>query len=421
MCEIYGCYDIVVVGAGPTGICAAVSAARQGYRTVLVERYGVIGGNLTLGHVRTCLGSVSQGSMAYEVLDLLEVTAENPLHDTELAKILLTSWVKQSGCTVLLQTPVVEVYKINGQLKGVYISTPLGIRLIKGKIIIDATGDGTVASLSGAPFRMGRAIDQLMQPASVMFSLSNIKPGSLICRHEEDDSVVRGKSFLDMCRQAEESGELPKNVTVVRLYGKKESNERLVNATQQNYVNGLCLDDIFASQVSLFAQIEKVIKFLVNNVPGYENAKLSGISNIVGFRETRRIEGEYCLTSADIENGARFDDVVVHRALFCFDIHNPDGGGQAESMEQATKAQPYDIPYRCMIPKVVDGLIVAGRCISGTHRAHSSYRVMNICMAMGQAAGIAASIAVALHCPPRRVPAKEIQLALKAVGVDLFS
>ena len=128
--------------------------------------------------------------------------------------------------------------------------------------------------------------------------------------------------------------------------------------------------------------------------------------------------GEYLITAEELAAGKRFDDVVVHRAEFIVDIHNPAGAGQAE--EKIQYVVPYDLPYGCFVPKGVDGLMTAGRCISGTHRAHASYRVMSICMAMGQAVGVAAALCARQGCQPRELDVKALQKELAALGVELF-
>lgn len=165
-------------------------------------------------------------------------------------------------------------------------------------------------------------------------------------------------------------------------------------------------------------QIAMVVKFLQKNVPGYENCRVKSSADVLGVRETRRIMGDYILQDSDVENGAHFPDAIVHNAWFLIDIHNPTGGGQAEKHSQPAK--PYDIPYRCFLPIGIENLLVAGRCISGTHRAHASYRVMAICMAMGEAVGVAAALSAQRGVTPKNVPAEDIQTVLMKRGVQLF-
>ncbi len=154
-------------------------------------------------------------------------------------------------------------------------------------------------------------------------------------------------------------------------------------------------------------------------IPGYQNCKLVSSAATTGIRESRRILGEYQITGEECAAGARFADVIVHKADFLVDIHNPSGSGQADRTIQRCK--PYDLPYGCFVPRKIDGLYVAGRCISGTHRAYASYRVMSICMAMGQAVGVAAALCVRQGCLPRALDISGLQKALTSLGIDLFS
>ena len=207
-------------------------------------------------------------------------------------------------------------------------------------------------------------------------------------------------------------------MSAVRLHRTTVPGERRVNTTQANGVNALFAGQLFPADLTLRRQIDILMNFLRNNLPGYENCKLVNSASTLGVRETRRISGEYVLTTDDMSVGRSYDDTVVHNADFVIDIHNPTGSGQAE--ETIQKVKPYDIPYRCLVPIRVENLILSGRCISGTHRAHASYRVMSICMAIGQAAGIAASVSIREGTIPRKTPAVKIQEALKKQGVELF-
>ena len=184
-----------------------------------------------------------------------------------------------------------------------------------------------------------------------------------------------------------------------------------------NDINGLKTEDLYKAEVELREQIEKVIEFLRKYIPGYETCMLKTTADTLGVRETRRIIGEYVMCDEDVEKGKHYDDAVVHNAWFLIDIHNPSGGGQAEG--HSKMAKPYDIRYGALLPLGVENLLTAGRCISGTHRAHASYRVMAICMATGQAAGIAAALSIKNNITPRNLDVKEIRNVLQSKGVRL--
>jgi hypothetical protein len=194
----------------------------------------------------------------------------------------------------------------------------------------------------------------------------------------------------------------------------------MVNATQENFIDPLNPMSVYKAEVSLRSQIGKIVDFLKNNIPGFADITIKGSASTLGVRESRRIMGKYILTEQDLLAGREFPDSVVHRANFPLDIHNPAGPGQSVDEEKCPPApKPYDIPLSAMCPLGCSNLITAGRCISGTHVAHSSYRVMRICMAMGQAAGAAAAIMSNESLTTESVDPKRIRKHLIDRGVKL--
>lgn len=422
---VIGSYDVVVAGAGPAGICAAVAAARSGVNVALVERYGVLGGNLTAGYVGPILGMVGKGTMRDEVMDLLGVPDNDMIgetgvaHDMEKAKRVLAEFVARENIDVFLQTPIVDGIVEDMSLKGLMVMTKEGMRIIEGKVTVDATGDGDVAHFAGAPVEKGRE-DGLMQPVTLEFTLEGVDESQAItCIGDVDDVKLNGERFLDYCARCARQGLLPKNLAAVRLHPTVRPGQRQVNTTQYNGADATRVQDLFAAEVELRRQIEILVKFFRENLPGYEKCWCMASGDTLGVRETRRVQGEYVITAKELAAGKRFWDVVVHKAEFIVDIHNPAGAGQAEDKIQYVV--PYDLPYRCFVPLKVENLLTAGRCISGTHRAHASYRVMSICMAMGEAAGTAAALCIKEGCTPRSLEVKKLQDVLTEKGVDLFS
>lgn len=416
---VFGTYDVLVVGGGPSGICAAVSAARCGARVAVLERYGTLGGNMTIGNVGPFMGRVGPGTIGREINRMAKT--KMPLgriaQDIENLEIELVKWVSGAGVKILLQCSVGDVLMEENAIHGVIASTPTGFQIFKGKVIIDATGNGLVAFKAGAPVKAGRDEDGLTQPVSIMFTLGDIDDSKLLAGDDETyDTVTRNKEFISRTYAASYSGMLPGSVPLIRLYRTCRGNECIVNATHVNYIDGTNLNDIEKAETELRAQIPWIIEYLRGNVQGFENCRLIRSSMTLGVRESRRIMGDYILTEDDLRAGQRFPDVVVHGADFFFDVHGMRGGGQ-QSREQA---KPYDIPYRCLLPQKVENLLVVGRCISGTHLAHSSYRVMNIAMAIGQAGGAAAAAAAATGISPRELPYQTVQEWLTKMGVDLW-
>jgi hypothetical protein len=425
---------VVIAGGGPSGIAAAISAARQGVKVLLLERYGILGGMLISGQVNLLLGSTGPNSFLDEIISLIQAPGQTPPGNTdngrevyvdlEGSKTRLLEAVKQSGAEVYLQTTVIETVKEEGAaaagcaLTALVISTPTGPAMVRAKTFVDATGDGFIAFMAGAPFKTGRE-DGRCQPTTLEFCIEGVDETKAITCFGESDPVTLpdGTPYLKLCADAHERGELPKNVSIVRLHPAAYRGERNVNATQANGYDTLTLDGIIAADYELRQQIPRVVSFLNKHVPGYEHCRVKFSASTLGVRETRRITGEYMLSDADVEGGASFDDAVVHDAWYLIDIHNPTGGGQAEKLDNLFKTKPYDIPYRCLLPLGVENLLTTGRCISGTHRAHASYRVMGIAAALGQAAGIAAALSSKAGIPPRKLEVKELQKALQRQGV----
>lgn len=414
-------YDVVIAGGGPAGIAAALESARSGAKTALLERYGVLGGNMTMGCVGPLLGSIAKGTIVQEIENELGVIFGRSI-DVEYAKYVFVRMLTQAGVDIYYQTLLTDVDVRDETIVSATAVGKCGAYDFHAKIYIDATGDGDLAYYAGCPYQIGRAGDALVQPASLMFVISGIDPAQkLTCEHEEHHTVMsNGRDYLQLCKDACASGELPPSVNIVRLYLMPNPGERMVNATQSNGVDPFRAEDLQQAELELRSQIELVMKFLRKNVPGFEQVQIKAGANTLGVRESRRILGDYVLTDTDIISGRTFQDVAVHYANFPIDIHNPSGAGQSETEGCPYGARPYDIPFACMRPLGVNNLFTAGRCISGTHRSHASYRVMRICMAMGQAAGSAAAFAAVNGLGTRQVDYSEVQRRLTEKGVQLF-
>ena len=422
--------DVVVAGGGPAGVCAAVSAARMGAKTILVERFGCLGGNLTLGHVSPILGKVSSGTMADEIRRLLNanhldapkvMTRNGPEEhiDHEEAKGVLAKLCAEAGVTVLLCAPVLDAQMEGQRVTGLTIDTPNGLRTIHAKVVVDATGDGRVATAAGAEVKIGRDSDGATQPSTLEFVVDGVDESRGITAWGGTDPVKlpSGEEYRALCKRMNAAGELPENVTIVRLHRTFYPGERSVNATQINGIDPLNPIDLGKAERELRGQIDQCVAFLRKYVPGFEKCRVKSSAGTLGVRETRRVMGDAMVVDDDLLAGRHYPDAVVHNAWFLIDIHNPKGGGQAEG--HSHPAKPYDIRYGAFLPKGIEGLLTAGRCISGTHRAHASYRVMTPCMAMGEAVGVAAALAAKDGIVPREVKAEAVRQALAARGVSL--
>ena len=422
--EVRASYDVIVAGSGPAGICAAVAAAREGAKVALVERYGVVGGNLTAGYVGPILGMVSKGTMRDELVELLGVPENDMIgetgraHDFERAKMLLAQFVNHPNIDVYLQTTVTDVVKEGNAVVGLVVTAGEGQFVIKGAVTVDATGDGLVSYLAGAQTEKGRE-DGLMQPVTLEFTIAGVDESKgIVCIGDVDDVKLGDERFLDYCKRLAVAGEIPEKIAAVRLHPMVYDGYRQVNTTQVNGVDMTRVEQIFKADLELREQMYLLEDFFHKHIPGYENCRVISSGTTTGVRETRRVIGDYVITAEEMAAGCRFEDVIVHRAEFIVDIHNPAGSGQAE--EHIQYCDPYDLPYRCFTPKGVENLYTAGRCISGTHRAHASYRVMSICMAMGEAVGTAAALCAAEGVTPRELDVKKLQKSLTDKGIELY-
>ncbi len=415
-------YDVVVAGAGPAGIAAAVEAAESGRKTAVIERYGAVGGNLTLGFVGPFMGNVSKGTMAERIEKLLKPAGKNH-YNYEEAKYILLKLLFDAGVDVFLQMQVTSCEKEEEKITAVTaVSKGISYRF-EAPVFIDATGDGDLAALAGCEVMIGRGEDGLCQPMSFMFQIENVALWQkLECCHEEHHTILSdGRDYLTLCHEACRDGRLPKTCNIVRLYAMENPDERMVNATQYNGGDPLDPRSLARADYDLRAQAEMIVAFLKENVPGFEEIRIKSGASTVGVRESRRIKGHYVLSAEDLIEGRTFPDAVVHEANFPIDIHNPAGAGQAVGEEICpVTAKLYDIPFRAMRPLHASNLLTAGRCISGTHEAHASYRIMRIAMAMGQAAGAAAAyMAEKGLASSAEVDTDELRNRLSARGVTL--
>lgn len=400
--------DVCVAGGGPSGFAAALAAARVGGRVLLVERYGRLGGMAVSGLVSPMMGSCDSPFVA-EIIDRLG----GPRVDFARLDLAYADMLTEAGVEILLHCPVIAVAMDGSRVTGVEAHTKQGPLDIAAKVVVDATGDGDVAFSAGVPFEIGRESDGLTQPMSIMFEVGGVELSrALLCGCEEEAVrlEVPGGTWAEVVKKGQRDGELPESVGVVRTYEARRPGHVVVNATQINRVSGVDPFDLTRAELEGRRQADQVLEFLRRHAPGYEDAYISEMPAVIGVRETRRFEGMERLERADVVEGRKRDDAIVRNASFVIDIHNPDGDGQAEGF--AAPCKPYDIPYGCLVPREVDGLLLAGRCISGSHEAHASYRVQRICMAIGAASGVAAAISAQRGIPPRAVPVPDIQRML---------
>ncbi len=405
-------YDVLVVGAGPAGVAAAVMAGRAGAKTLLVEALGRVGGISTSGMMSHFTGTV--GNKIYH--EILSRAAEKNIFakgevttriDPEYLTLTYLEMLGEAGVDLLLYTTFCEAIMEENCITGAVFHNKSGFLRVNAKVVIDASGDGDVAEKCGAEYILGREEDGKMQPATLMFKVGGVDHERAVYPPSFETLVPTEKGEL----QALARSILPHPTGHVLLYRSTIPGVVTVNMTNITDIDGTNADELTRAEIVTRGQIPKIIDFLREYVPGYENCYLIGAASLIGVRETRHFVGEQTLTRDDIANAVQYDDYVVYDAHFNFDVHNITGAGLDKTgcQHKFTQTKGYTIPYGCLVPKAVDGLLLAGRNISGTHMAHSSYRAMPICVGMGEAAGAAAAIAARTGQRVRDVSPEDIR------------
>ncbi len=416
--EQWPAVDVLVCGGGPAGIAAALMAARAGRKTLLAERYGRIGGMAVQAMVGPLMGRVQSA-----VVDEIIQHVGGRRVDYEFIDLKYAELLQKAGCEILLHAWVVEPLLDGNRVIGARLLTKQGMIDVRARVTIDATGDGDVAVGAGAEFDQGRgagptwAADGLLQPMTIMFRVAGVKHAETMemQRGRKAFRFPDGRTWNQLTKDANARGELPPTVGMVRTYTSLRDDERVINATQVNRVDGTKVRDLTQAELEGRRQVQPILEFLRKHAPGFQNAYVSGMPAVIGVRETRRIRGVQTLAVDDLFSGRKWPNAVVREASFPIDIHNPDGIGQAQGVSSQhplgkdPSVKPYEIPYGCLVPRSVNGLLVAGRCISGTHEAMASYRVQVIAMGIGVGAGVAAAEAAQKQIEPRDVDGKKIQ------------
>lgn len=412
--------DVLVLGSGPAGCAAAIMAARRGAHTLLVDYASAPGGISTVGGMSHYTGSVK--SNLYEEV-LRRMAAKNrgeikgirtPIIDPVNMTVTWIELLEEAGAEILLYTLACEAVVEDDIVKGVVIQNKSGRSVIYAKAVIDATGDGDIAASAGVEFIKGREGDGRMQPATLMFKVAGVDMAHAVFPGSFETTVPTEKGEL----QALAKEKLPYPAGHVLLYRSTLEGVVTVNMTNAIDIDGTTAEGLTKAEIICRKQIPAIVDFLREYVPGYRECYVIGTASLIGIRETRHLQGVYTLTGEDILERRQFEDWVVREAEFNFDVHNMTGGGLDETgvQKKFPKNVKYTIPYRCLLPRRIDGLLFAGRNISGTHIAHSNYRAMPICLAMGEAAGIAAALAVQGNIPLRDVEVTEIQKYLLGAG-----
>jgi hypothetical protein len=406
--------QVLVAGGGPAGIAAAVSAARRGADTTLIERYGFLGGMATAGLVNPFMpwhaaGKPLVAGIFQDMLDGMGAAGgygsprQPTAFDPEAFKLVADHLCQEAGVTVRLHTLVVALDMNRRRIARLHTQSKSGPERWPARIFIDCTGDADLAFLSGVPCDHGRDQDHLAQPMTLNFRVAGVATSRMPSRR-------RINQLYDAAKAA---GRLSCPRENVLFFYTVNPHVVHFNTTRVTGLSGVRADDLTQAELEARRQAHQLTRFLIDEVPGFENAYLQQCAPQIGIRESRRIRGRYTLTGEDVVHARKSPD-GIGRSNYPIDIHSPTGAGTV--IQDLPEGDWYDIPYRCLLPLEVDNLLVAGRCISATHEGLASVRVMPQCFAMGEAAGAAAAIALRRSIAPAQVPPAELRRALRRQG-----
>lgn len=444
--------QVVVVGAGAAGIAAAVAAARNGAETLLVEYNGYLGGiSATLGWIGFHDNRYRQvvRGLASEFVSIMQERGEASPYvldpkcssivtlNTHIWKIVAIEQCQAAGVELMLHTHVVAALREGGRVTGIVVEHKSGRQDIHADVVIDCSGDGDVAARAGAAWEKGRTGDGLVQAPTLVFRLGGVDRRGfiegckdisnnyrewlspypdlwekMIRRIDTEPAFITG-GFAGLIEKARRAGDF--NIPQSRVVGVKTHvpDEFLVVSTRVLGLDPTDVRSLTEAYTKVYAQIPILVAFFRKYMPGCANVHVREIAPMLGVRESRRIVGDYMLTAEDVIEGRTFDDVVAMGG-YHIDIHRPNG-----TWVESRNVEAYGIPLRCLIARDLEGLMMAGKCLSATHEAVASTRVIPICMAQGQAAGTAAAMAVRRRIPVRDISVSDLQCRLIEQGAEL--
>jgi FAD-dependent oxidoreductase family protein len=415
--------DALVIGGGPAGVGAALAAARNGAETLVVEQFNCLGGVATAGghgyiatyHERET-GRRIVGGIADEIANRVSEdgfgirNGASISFEVEGLKRLLDQMAEDSGVDLLYHTFFSDTVVENGAVTGVVVQNKNGRQVIRAKRVVDCTGDGDVAFRAGCPYEVGRPSDSKCQPVTLMFTIGGV----------DWDKASAWRTDYEMTEtweDAQRNGDMrPFQKTIMGWWWTPTRPDQVgVNFTHVIYIDSTKAEDLSKATVEARKQAYETIEVYRKYVPGMEKCYMVSTPNTIGIRESRRIMGDYVLTEDDVRSQREFADNICYGSFFV-DIHCIDGPGMDPTVWIPPKGFKYHIPYRILVPRGVDNLLTAGRCVSCTHVALGSIRVMAPCIGMGEAAGTAVALSLKDGVTPRQLNVELLQRQLRKKG-----
>lgn len=414
-------YDLIVAGGGFSGVCAAVSAAREGLDVLLVEKSGSLGGalsnNLVYPFMAYWTNDPENGGKKYLSAGLFEEIRQREkkyVHSysdmdfgPEYIKLVLDEIVTEAGVDVLFHTTVFDVKADDRCIKSLSVASVSGKTELEADFFIDATGNGDLFYLSGCDYQLGRESDGLCQPMTTCFRMSGVDIEGFKADRDRLHKLYKEKQASGEIKNPRED--------ILAFFG---IGEGVVHFNTTRVIKHDPTDPFATSRAEIEArrQVCEMASFFKQNSEAFKNSTLISVASEIGVRESRKLKGVHILTAEELKNLTDFDDSIA-LGNYDIDIHNPSGSGTSHYYFRA--GEYYKIPYRSLLPKEFDNLLVVGRCISATHEAQASIRIMPICACLGEAAGTAAAIALKSGKNAHTVDIKSVQARLKENGAKL--
>ena len=440
-------YDVVVAGGGPGGLAAAIAAGRLGASTLLIERYGFLGGMSTAALVYPWMcfhdmtGRQVVAGLAQEIVDRLVALGASPGHqpdmigvmhsvtpfDKEVYKDLAVTMVQEAGVDLLLHSTVVAASTDDRSLTAVHTAGPYGSRTVRGRYFVDGTGDCSLVHLAGGGTVLGRPGDGKTQPMTMMLRFGGVDFAPIrryMLAHPEDfwpttrfDQLDRqpltGVSGFTSIWREHGPAYIPRDL--VLFFAGIRPGEAVVNTGRIIELDPTDVEALTQAEVLARRQTRDLVAFMRQHIPGFEASYLLETGVQVGIRESRRLVGLYTLSTEDATSGRRFDDTIALNG-YQIDIHDPAGKGL---VNLRLAREHFAIPYRSLVSRELANVVVAGRAISCSVEAFAALRITPVCMAIGQAAGTAVALAARQGQPPAGVDVPALQAALRAQGAIL--
>ncbi len=412
--------DVVVIGGGPGGIGAATMAARAGARTLLVERYGGLGGMASYGEVHPFMpNQIDDIPLDQPVYTdwCRKITAYHSFEwqdrqiNKDAASLAAEDVVLEAGAEILYHHTLFDALVSDGAIDAAVLSSKSGLSAVKAQVFIDCSGDGDLAARAGCGFEIGGP-SGFCQPMTTCFKLGNVKTAQPPSLPQKELRAMLTKLW----QEAQHSGELDCPRDNCLVFGWIEEGVLHFNTTRVIQKSGIDGMELSAAEQEARRQIRQIIDLFRRRAPGFEKCHLHSVAHHIGIRETRRILGHAWLTRDDFKKKAKFDDAIC-RCRYPIDIHNPDGSGT--ELISLPSDDWYEIPYGCIVARDCTNLLVGGRPISVDHAVHGSARIMPHACSLGQAAGMAAAMAVMQKCAPSALDGILVRQRLVEAGAVL--